>query len=1239
MKYLSNQFNRTRLATLIATNILASNVIGRVDQADKAGGGDVTLGGDYVGQDDHTIDIQIVDNTISGAPSTSNPQFFGAGNGALTDLAATSSVNVQTITVTLVDTGSLSLQATTQFQGIEIRAKLTGTGGNDITIAVDRSGLGFGDTPYTLSDDLQAGGDGNQGDEWNFGNSLIPTPTSDIPATAPRVVFGFDPQVYRLYKTTDGQGVATYFTSPDVVRAVPAGAKVRSVTGTYVLTVTNGVTTEVFGAPGGLTTAPIQTLYDALTALQSSTLVEISVPGFINNNKSPDGMGIDDVGVFTESYVQSVSASGSTAVQRAVPAFAATFLAGPDSPSGILQINCTTVTTRNSETWEVIDPHDGALLAATTNVAYTSADYQFTIPTVVDDGSGGTGGGTQVPNGPSLLASIIPINPIISGTSPSICVDRPALGANAVNGSWDFVWTQRPAPPCDCDSEPMQGGPSLGCLGVAPTNSGGGAVTEDSLLLRLQRVAKAVQGFVSSNTSPPTGIASTDVSYIEASAKIFVDGLTAAAAGPKVNYDPWTATTVYALDEQVEPAIRNGYRYYVSSTSTIPAHSGSSAPTWPTTIGSTVVDGDITWSCLGLTMFGLWDQYETAWESEMSVLSGFGTGAAVQLWAASRNISFFVVSSLSSGAFVKPTVGNGFVYRFMNENQPPTTGASQPTWPLNLTTQFSDGNIVWRGYVQYWVASTSYALNTVTNPYTGALYKVTTAGTSGSTEPSWTTATVTDGGVTWTRQASFDLPVGTDGSGYFDKFTVQMQEVNSVAGNSPDFKEASTNGDGCWQDWNEGDYFANPSYLFIQPGHYYHAATESSGPDGTPVYSSTHEWGFGPKIGCPDQLEYGDILRVTVSGIADGGSGGGTPVGNGYQTGDSFLINLVHTGPLQLTGGQTGDNTLTWTVVGTGVDAQVFTPYSLVTTALTAYADGGLSFQITPGLIPYQRGDYYVFDIEGGRFKWRTDGGSWSADTAIADTVTLGSEGLVASFLAGVAPSWVALDTWSFLVEAVNGPDNVRTPRDGALAWHTSLQLDLDPGSAIKMNTLMIGEHTIPSSAEIHIQGSNDNWATTAYDEKVTWADRNISFEMVPTVALAKYRLTVNTAGSIQWLYLSEVPLILKANDRSTSVDELGILSLTMVLPNALVRAGFSIEADHTFVSRDSFLDLASLLNWAGENDQGRFGIIPTPDEINAMIVTVSEVTKPTASKDQLDFQSNDGFRAIDVSLTMDPIP
>ena len=58
-----------------------------------------------------------------------------------------------------------------------------------------------------------------------------------------------------------------------------------------------------------------------------------------------------------------------------------------------------------------------------------------------------------------------------------------------------------------------------------------------------------------------------------------------------------------------------------------------------------------------------------------------------------------------------------------------------------------------------WAAATAYALNTVIAPGNGYTYICTTAGTSGSTEPTWPTSegTVNDGAAVWTYQSAKTL--------------------------------------------------------------------------------------------------------------------------------------------------------------------------------------------------------------------------------------------------------------------------------------------------------------------------------------------------------------------------------------------------------------------------------------------------------------------------------------------------
>lgn len=60
-------------------------------------------------------------------------------------------------------------------------------------------------------------------------------------------------------------------------------------------------------------------------------------------------------------------------------------------------------------------------------------------------------------------------------------------------------------------------------------------------------------------------------------------------------------STAYNLGEIRRPSSGNGFVYRVSVAGT----SSGSAPTWPTTIGVDVVDGTVTWTCVGTSVVRL----------------------------------------------------------------------------------------------------------------------------------------------------------------------------------------------------------------------------------------------------------------------------------------------------------------------------------------------------------------------------------------------------------------------------------------------------------------------------------------------------------------------------------------------------------------------------------------------------------------------------------------------------------
>jgi len=58
--------------------------------------------------------------------------------------------------------------------------------------------------------------------------------------------------------------------------------------------------------------------------------------------------------------------------------------------------------------------------------------------------------------------------------------------------------------------------------------------------------------------------------------------------------NPWAASTAYNVGDIVQPTVANGYKYKCVAAGT----SGVSEPTWPTTLGSQLIDNGVTWLCL-----------------------------------------------------------------------------------------------------------------------------------------------------------------------------------------------------------------------------------------------------------------------------------------------------------------------------------------------------------------------------------------------------------------------------------------------------------------------------------------------------------------------------------------------------------------------------------------------------------------------------------------------------------------
>lgn len=111
-------------------------------------------------------------------------------------------------------------------------------------------------------------------------------------------------------------------------------------------------------------------------------------------------------------------------------------------------------------------------------------------------------------------------------------------------------------------------------------------------------------------------------------------GIIGAMTSVAVRGNPSTATTNWAtgvsktVGDYVIPSTPNGYWYTALNSGTT---DGVTEPTWPTTIGDTVVDNDITWECSGVVATYVADtDYEVGTNGKIYAIEGGSISATGQ---------------------------------------------------------------------------------------------------------------------------------------------------------------------------------------------------------------------------------------------------------------------------------------------------------------------------------------------------------------------------------------------------------------------------------------------------------------------------------------------------------------------------------------------------------------------------------------------------------------------------------
>lgn len=449
MRYPTGLENIIRTATLTATNCVASSAWELVSR-DADGGGSVALGGSYTGADDATVDIEVISTTINGAPQISAPVFSGVGNGVLSGVSATSGIDAQEFTVTVLDTGTPTRKAWAPFQSVNLRAQTAGSAGNDLSVRVSQAGLTATATDYATTGEMSAGASEFTGEQYHFGGPLL-EPEGTVPTSAPRLRFGDDATTYRHWRTFR-DGAYRYHLSPALRRAVPIGTRVYAITGGRTVEVLDGATVEE-------TYPDVTTLYSLLSQIATDSAL-IEVDGVIAQDRRPGGMACDDLSVYTASYSAGSTRDGTSYIRRAV----VDLTVAATAPTELLRIECTGAPIPGAEIWSVTGSVSDALGTVTTGEAFSAGSYGFTVPIQLAP--------STAPEG-EFAAYLELLTRDAGATVPSLCVKNPRLGSEARTATYVFELRPRPAAACDCSTIPVSGGPNDDFLGIS---TGGAAV-------------------------------------------------------------------------------------------------------------------------------------------------------------------------------------------------------------------------------------------------------------------------------------------------------------------------------------------------------------------------------------------------------------------------------------------------------------------------------------------------------------------------------------------------------------------------------------------------------------------------------------------------------------------------------------------------------------------------------------------------------------------------------------------
>jgi hypothetical protein len=996
-----------------------------------------------------------------GAGRHSEPVFSGIGSGMLQNIAV-GELPAQDIRVTLADMGTPSATATFEVSGFTLRAKPAAVAGNAVTITVDESALVTAVTNYATFDGLRAGTEIVTGQEWDFGAKSLNADNA-MAADAVRLQFGTDPQIYRQYRVYAADGWEYHFV-PKIAREIPAGTAVKQVTGHRHVTVTNGVITETLG--------DIVTVYDFLASLSDSELIDVGAG--IVNDMTPGGCGTLDLMLKTSAYALPVKTSGNSVMTGldsiVIPAAA---------PTEQLTIRCVNADVNAAEIWSVAGTASGSLGEAVTGDTFSAGGYQFVIPKKYPVMSYAASSDTSA----ARIVSKSFVARSGAEKMPQLGLRMPAIGKNGFSGRLALTWTKNYTDTnCDWQDAAVTGVLSNRLLGY---DNGGAIMPIDAeYKSRLLAVYDWRKDFIAANVKKST------------------DAIVGWSAWPTLQMNNYTY--YYGLRGKVTPVV-------AGTTITLPVQyyfqKRTDADSWLAEYGR------CGWNTTGLAI-------------TYSPTTGLYCLAGNVVSGGTVNVPTYFSTDYFTLAPQTPTYDNHTITMFPQLSELSNEVLMES---LRTTLQGLGSNITWgltaadnnlNTAVPMPVKPTSTAQNVYAAAHNdimwadkyisilldslGKIYTVEDALTMWDALQATMLAELTD----LAAKLSDDLTAVPDDL-YLEKYRAEIDLIYLEAGIVPG-KSSGSSSAGGWSRQNS-DYWQAEGYAPIYNNVLYYSTKLDA--DENPV--STFEFAFAVAIKCASSLKYGDQIVIEF------GSGSVSTTSKTYQVNDTFTLPVIAGQNKHFTGGVAGDDTRTWEVTGSVSGA--FADYSVVDGVNYHFSNNGLEFDLVPGGISFALGDSFAFTIEGGHFRWRKDGGSWSESTGIADTVLL-TTGLSAAFDRGAAPSFLPGDSYSFDALQPYSPDNVKNPFPEGWQWNgATAELALDFGAPRNIDAIVLARHTLPSTAGIAAYNSDDG-ITWSLMTTLPWQSGPIAWVPATTNVARRIKISVTGAAgaSIGYLFIGE---------------------------------------------------------------------------------------------------------------------